>query len=343
MTGSRLAWAVLAASGLGAAALGYAFRASDPVMEAWLVAFVGLAGVASGALGLLMLGHLIGGYWLDPVRSELEAAALTLPLVALVGVPLAFALDGLYPWAAPGFSGEDLPAPRAAWLETGFVLARAAVYLALWCGLAFLLARPGEHRGLSAAGLAVLAPTATLAAIDWVMSRDPTWWSSLFGFAFASTQLLPALAGAILLDATRSNRPEARQLHSLERALITLALLVLWTWFIQFLIIWMANLPEEAGWYLIRFEAFGWLPPLVVSALVLGVVLLIPPRVGGVLLVSACLLLLAQHAGHMVWLIRPSPEGAELSAADPIVLGGLGLLWVAWAFASLRARRRAVE
>lgn len=328
-------WALLAIAGIAAAAFAAAFP-SKPLLEAWLFAYVTLAGLATGGLGLLMIGHLLGGYWLAPVRDELEAAALTMPLLAVLALPLALGLDEVFPWAAS--ARLEIPAPRRAYFEPSIFLVRSAGYIAVWIALAFWLARPGEHRGRSAVGLALLAPTATLASIDWVMSRDPLWWSSLFGFAFTVTQLLPALAGAVLLTLLRSDRPDRKRLRSLERALMTLALLALWLWFVQFLTIWMANLPHEVAWYIARFERWGWVMLwIVLPAMMGGILALLPPIIGGLLLRIAVILLLVQHVGHMVWLVNPVAE-------DPlwpglVVPAALAAIWALWLGLALRRHR----
>jgi hypothetical protein len=322
-------WLALSiAASLIAAGLGCVFR-SAVLLEAWLFGFTVLAGLATGALGLLMIAHLLGGYWLDPVRDELEAAALTMPAVAILALPLAFGLDQLFPWAAS--AQLQIPPLRQAYFAAIFVLVRGAAYLALWTALAFWIARPGEHRGRSAAGLALLAPTAALAAIDWVMSRDPEWWSSLFGFAFAVSQLLPALAGAVLITILRPDRPDEERLHSLERALMTLALMTLWLWFVQFLVVWMTNRPAEVAWYLARYDRWGPVMLLVpVSSMVLGILLLLPPSVGGFLLRTACALLILQHVGHMLWLVNPTVEGEGALSTILAVPIGLLAIWTAW-------------
>lgn len=314
------------------------------LLEAWLFAFVLLAGFATGGLALLMIGHLLGSYWLDPVRDELEAAALTMPFLFVLFVPVAFGLDALYPWAREGAELE-IPEVRAVYLEPAFFLARGAFYLVVWTALAYWITRGGpgqrtDRRVRSAIGLALLAPTATLAAIDWVMSRDPDWWSSLFGFAFAITQLLPALAGALLITIIRPNRPDDERLRSLERALITLALLVLWLWFVQFLVIWMANLPDEVAWYLARADGWGWVMLIaVLPPLAIGVLLLLPPIVGGWLMRAAVLLLLIQHVGHMLWLVNPSLSDLETLLPGLAVAAGLAFIWVGLLVLGLKDRQ----
>jgi hypothetical protein len=104
-------WVAPVAAGLVASGLGVVFE-SDALLEAWLFAFVALAGLAAGALGLLMIGHLLGSYWLSPVRDELEAAAVTMPLLAILALPLLLGLDrrGADHHSAAGPSGREATA-----------------------------------------------------------------------------------------------------------------------------------------------------------------------------------------------------------------------------------------
>jgi hypothetical protein len=318
-----------------AAASAAAVFASGPLLEAWYVIFIVLSGIASGSLGLIMFGHLLGEDWLAPIRDEAEAAALTLPLLLVLAAPLALGLEALYPWAHG--AAADLPALRAAYLDEGFFLLRGATYLLAWSGLAAWLVSTRRPRRASAVGLAVLAPTMTLAANDWVLSRDPDWWSSLFGFAFAMSQLLAALAGAILVSLLKREHPSARRMQSLERALLTLALLTLWTWFAQFIIVWLANLPNEAAWYLARAGDRLWLKTAVaLPALLLAIVILVPPGAGRMTMLAGGLLLLLHHAFHMLWLLRPTATTPLVSVLDVAVWSGIGVLWFSAAVLAAR-------
>jgi hypothetical protein len=334
--GTWRSWGFIGVAAAVAAAAAVLFRA-DLAFEAWLFGWLLLAGLTMGALALLMIGHLIGGDWLEPVRDELEAASLAAPLVALLAIPLAFGLDRLYPWTGPPLEG--VPGPRGAWYEPTFFLIRSAIYLVAWVGLAVWMTRPGEHPLRAAAGLAILLPTATLAAVDWVASRDPNWWSSLFGFAFLATQCLPVLAGAILVSFVRPGRPDDRHLKSLERGLVTLALLILWMWFAQFVVVWLANLPDEAAWYLARFDRWSFAKlGIVVPALALSIALLVPPKLGGFPLYAATALMLAQHVAHMVWLVDPAVRRVEPWWMFVLFGAGLGALWLLWVVAALHGR-----
>lgn len=316
--------------------LGFAWR-SPSMLEGWLLAIVILSGFAVASLGLLMIGHLLGDEWLTPVRDELEPASWTMPVIAVLALPLAAGVATLYSWAA-----ADVPIPqgRRGWLTHDWFLVRSLAYLLIWSALAAIIARPGHHKTASAVGLAVLAATYSLASVDWVMSREAQWWSSLFGFAFAVSQLLAGLAAAVLVTVARQGHPEDRQLESLERALLTLSLLTGWVWFAQFLVVWMGNLPGEAGWYFARSGAWQVLNLfVVVPALALAILLLAPTHWGRLRIIGACVLILVHHIAHMVWLIGPA-------AAAPLGLEGLGAVailaavWSLWFAAGLRRHRR---
>jgi hypothetical protein len=320
---------------LGVAALG-AWLAEGQALEAWYLAFIVLAGFCSGSLGLLTIGHLMSEEWLGPIRSEAEAAALATPLLAAMALPLGLHLAELYPWAQ--IANPALPPGRAAYLGSAFFTGRALLYLAIWSVLALWIARTPQVQRASAIGVALVAPTMTLAANDWVLAREPLSWSSLFGFGFAVSQLLVALAGAILISLLRPEHPSSERMQSLERALLTLALLALWTWFAHFLIVWLANLPDEAGWYLARSGPWLWLLAVAAATLLAAVAILVPPGFGRRTMIVGSALLLVQHAAHMLWLLGPKAGAAALSLPGAAILLGLGAVWAAWFVIALRAR-----
>ncbi len=321
---------------IGVAGLGFVL-ARGSLLEAWYFVFILAFGFVVGGLGLLMIGHLMSEEWLNPIRSEAEAAALTAPLLAALALPLAFSLEGLYPWA--GDAAPHLPPGRATYLSSALFLTRSALYLAVWTALALWVTRTRHLRRASAIGLAVLAPTATFAANDWVLSREPLWWSGLYGFSFAVSQLLAALAGAILISLLRPEHPSAVRMQSLERALLTLALLALWVWFAPFLIVWLGNLPQEAAWYLARTGPWLWpLLGVALPALVLAVVILVPPGFGRRTMIAGSALLVLHHAGHMLWLLGPAARNGPVTGIDALVGAALAVLWWVWFTIALRSR-----
>jgi hypothetical protein len=307
-------------------------------MEALYVIFVILAGIGMGSLVILMIGHLMNEHWLAPVRTEAEAAALTFPLLLLLGIVLAFGLGELFPWVR---NPVDLPAARASFLSPGFFLIRSAAYLLICMGLAYWLTHTRHLRRASAIGIALLTPVMTLAAYDWVLSREPHWWSSLFGLAFGLGQVLAALASAILITLLKTEPASPRRMASLERALLTLLLLTAWTWFAQFLIVWLANLPHEVAWYLER-STDGNLILLGVSyALMLAaIIILVPSGVSRPAMIIGSALALLHHGTHMIWVLQPRGEPSWLGLGLILVFAAL---WIVLYAAVMRVRPTYVE
>ncbi|MBV1799932.1 hypothetical protein [Siccirubricoccus sp. G192] len=326
---------------LALAAAALAAFGGPALLEAWLFAFLFWASLALGSLGALAIGHLLKEEWLRPVRGPLEAAARTMPLLAVMAVPVLLGLAQLYPWAGPG-GGAVLEGPRALWLQPWPFRLRAAGFLALWIGLAWLLARPGRpDRRLSALVFALLLPSVTLAAQDWSLSRDPAWFGSLQGIAAWVEGLAGALAAATLTALARGTPSREESMVGLERALLTLALAVLWLWFTQYIVVWMADLPAEAGWYLRRMRGgWAWMGlGLAVPALLAAILLAAPPRHGPWRMGLVCALLLVQHAAHLWWVVRPdAPLALPPAWLDAAMLAGLGAAWLAWWREGLVAR-----
>lgn len=320
-----------------AALAGLAMLLGGPgFMEAWLPVFLLGSGLVAGALGALLLGHLLDDAWLHPVRPALVAAARTAPLVALLALPVLTAPEWLYAWAGPGAAGLD--GSQAAWFSSGAFRLRAALILTIYVLLAWWAVRPDAHPLRTAMGLAVLVPAATLAAQDWALSRDVAWFGSLQGTALFIEQVMAALAGAVLITLLRQGQPEREASAGLERALLTLALVTLWLWFVQFVVVWMADLPAESGWYLRRGGPWLWLKAgVILPALVAAIIIAIPPRSGPWRLGAVCALLLIQHLGHQWWLVRPeAPHGAASLWLDGLVVPVLAAAWAGWWWSELR-------
>lgn len=300
------------------AAIAFAVAGGRLLAEAWLFAVVVLSGLGIGSLGLIWIGRLLGRHWLTPLEDELKPAAFTLPFVFLLALPLGLALPDLFD-AAPV---QENWAPS--WLAPQWIGWRSAGYFAIWTLLAWMLVRRGRGTPRSLAGLAALVPTAALAGFDWVLARGPFWWSTLFGFAFALSLLVPALAAAFLANLLQKEHLRHQHDRSLTSALMTLALATLWIWFVQFLAAYMGNLPQEAAWYLARTAEGRWLPLALAAAMILLAILLLTQRHRGrPVLIAASLLLVGQHLLHSLWLLRPlgTPAPGWTDAATLLLLG----------------------
>ena len=330
----------------------------------YLVAFLFVTGIALGSMAIVMIHHLSGGNWGVPIRRILEAATRTLPLVALLFVPIALGLPTLYPWARPDVVSTDaLLQHKAPYLNVPFFLARAAFYFIVWNGIAFVLNRwsreqdrTGEPRlarqlqQASAAGLLLFALTMTFAATDWVMSLEPHWFSTIFGVLLMAGQGLSALAFAIVVSYRLSQREPLSQVSTPslfhDAGNLMLAFVMLWAYFSisQYLIIWMANLPEEIPWYLERLHS-GWQAialALVVFHFALPFLLLLARRTKRTphIIAGVAVGILLMRLVDLFWLVAPNLHAHGLvihwlDLAAPIGIGGIWLGTFAW---QLRSR-----
>jgi hypothetical protein len=324
--------------------------------RAWLVAFNLVLGVAVGSLVIVMLQYLTGGTWGFVLRRPLEAATRTLPLVALLFVPLLFGLGELYLWADPDKVAHDEHLQhKAPYLNVGFFVVRAAAYFVIWNGLMLLLNRWSRRQDsardpqiaqrcgtLSAPGLILYVVTITFASIDWVMSLEPHWYSTIYGAMFGMGQVLSGFAfalGMLMLLSPRPplDRPDVQRVMG-DLGSLLLAFVMVWAYlsFCQFLLIWSGNLPEEVPWYVARLEGpwkFVALALLLFQfALPFVVLLSADLKRNRRALAGVALLVVAMRTLELLWLIVPAFGHHDVSVLGvllyPAALVGAGGLWL---------------
>lgn len=342
-------------------ALGWAI---DPAQAAhsWLAAWMFVLSVAVGSLFLVMIGHAANATWFVAVRRPAEVAMATLPVLALGVIPLLLSLSWLYPWAGDVSAlprhAEQLIEKKRAWLSQGFFAVRSLGYVAvLGCVAELLFAwsrRQDREQGErlrrrlvagSSAGLVLVALVLSFGAFDWLMSLDPLWASNVFGvYVFAG-----GLASALALLGLAVARGRARgvlpaqvgpdHLHALGRLL--LAFVIFWAYiaFCQFLLIWIADLPEEVRFYLDRWGG-GWGG---VGLALVGAHFVVPffallsrdlkRRRGALTLLCAWVLL--AHYVDVYWLVLPALHPQRLAphwldASALLAACGVFVLAAAW-------------
>jgi hypothetical protein len=303
-------------------------------------------------LAFLMLHFLVGGKWGVMIRRLLESATRTLPLIALLFVPLLFGLQAVYPWAAPGHIAEDeILRQKSAYLNVPFFIARTILYLALWGALGHFFNRwsrqqdasaelpAGKHmRRLSGPGLLIYLFTMSFASVDWIMSIEPHWYSTGYGIIWIINQGVTALAFAIVgLAWLGSREPLATRLrasHFHDLGNLLLAFIMLWAYmmFSQYLIIWSGNLAEEIPWYIARTEGlWRWLPPLLVIFhffVPLFLLLMRDVKRNPSLLVWVAAGVLVMRLLDTFWMIVPGFEHSALHWLDATLMIGMGGLWL---------------
>lgn len=262
-------------AGLAVCAAGY-FLDRDHFFRAYLIAYMFWLGVALGSLALMMVHHQSGGAWGLVIRRILEASSRTLPALAILFLPVVLGMGHLYPWThADHVQQDEILRHKALYLNTPFFLVRALFYFASWIGLAWVLNRwsrrqddgdPAATRRMqliSGGGLVLYGLTITFASIDWVMSINPHWFSTIFGFLFMGGQGLSALAFTVVVATILWRRDpmhhvfNAGHFHDLGK--LMLAFVMLWAYFnfSQYLIIYSGNLVEEIPYYITR-TTHGW-------------------------------------------------------------------------------------
>jgi len=263
----------------GAALCAVGFFVSGPFQfyRSYLWSYVFYLGVALGSLAWLMLQYLTGGAWGVVIRRPAEAAARTLPLLALMFLPIVIGIPNLYDWAhAAKVAADPVLEHKHPYLNVPFFLIRAAVYFAGWLFLSWFFNRWSEredtdastapHRKMAAMagpGIVFWGFSITFMGVDWIMSINPHWFSTIFGMLFMAGQGLSSMAFLIALLVLLSfRRPMSevltpRHLHDLGKLLLTLVMVWAYFTYSQFLIIWAGNLPDEITWYLARLHG-GW-------------------------------------------------------------------------------------
>ncbi|GJD81575.1 hypothetical protein NBEOAGPD_4828 [Methylobacterium gregans] len=337
--GQRLARPLpLGLAGLAALALAVLAAGWREAAGAYLAAWLVLLGLAAGALPVAVALERFGLSAHDRGEGEIALSLRRLlglmPAAAILGLPLLAAAPLLYPWAdAP----PDTPLGRLWFTLPGFCL-RVVAYLGLWVWLAarFRDAPLGPRDGRTAAGVGLHAVVGTLAVTDLVGSLDPRLGSSLEGLLVLTAWSGLAFAAAIL-RAPEEPAPVGRGRAAAGRdRLVPLAvLLALWAYlhFVQFLIVWSANLPDEVRWYFARGGWAGRGLALMAGAAVLAAALatLRPGRPTTRVLAGLVVVL---HAVEMFWLVTPAlRDRFTLTAGD--LLAALGILCLATALRPL--------
>jgi len=272
---------LLGAIGIAATAAGFFMADRSQFLQSYLVAYMFWIGISLGSLVLLMVQYISGGAWGLVARRVFEAGARTLPLMVILFLPIALNLEVLYSWARPEAASDPILQTKAAYLNPQFFYIRAVIYFAIWITLTTILTRwshaqdsgaalppgPADRRSrvLSGPGLVLHILAVTFMSVDWLMSLDPHFYSTIFGVLTMGGQGLTTLAFTILVLQGLSHSKPMSDVVSSERfhdfGKLMLAFVMLWAYFnvSQLLIIWSANLPEEIPWYIERLQG-PWAP-----------------------------------------------------------------------------------
>jgi hypothetical protein len=336
----------------------------EQVLRSWLLGVIFWGGIGIGAIGILLLQYLTGGAWGVVIRRVLEAASRTIPLVFILFIPLIVGVTSLYTWTHPE-PGDKILAHRGAYLTPVWWIFRAIVYFVVFWLIQFLLNKwshrqdettnyedaakwLGTATAFSGPTMVIFVLTLSFAAIDWVMTLDPHWYSTMWGFLFVAGWALSCFCFVVVILAALSDKaPMNRVLgkrHFHDIGKLMLALVMVWAYFnfSQFLIIWSGNLPEETTWYLVRMKGvWGWIGIILILfhfAFPFLVLLSRDLKRDAKYLAALAIFILVLRLIDMFYLIGPTPRvfgahgdtGFHMSWLDivaPIAVGGIWLWW----------------
>jgi len=348
-----------------AIAVAGAFISPNAFFQGYLLAFMIWLGVTLGSMAILMIRHLTGGGWGMVIRRILGAAMRCIPLMTLLFIPLLFGLPKLYVWARPldAIANKELRHHlqdiTQSYLSVHSFIIRAVIYFAIWNLLSFLLSKWSREtdqrnapdntqrfKAVSGPGLILYAFTISFAAIDWVMSIDPSWISTMYGLILLIGEVLSAMCFAVVVERILADyKPMSDWLkpdfvHDHGKWMLTFIMVWAYFSFSQWLIIWAGNLPDEITWYMKRlnggWEAMGLL--LVIFHFVVPFVILLsrPFKRNIRKLVWVAIGLLIMRYIDLFWIIEPNYSSSlHLSWADIVVPIGMGGLWFWYFFRNL--------
>jgi len=347
---------IVLAVGVVFVVLAFAFQ---PVRASFgaVILYLMMVSIAVGSLFLVALEYISGATWSVPMRRANEFLAGLTPFLILLVLPLLLHIPDLFHWShRSALAADELLRSKAPYLNVSFFVIRTLVVLAIWSAFAALFVKNSTTQdvsrdpaltkrnvALSAGFLPVFAITLTVTAMDWGMSLEPHWFSTIYGVYYFSGSVIAALAaGTLVILALQRNGslPELRPDHYYSLGALMFGFVNFWAYiaFSQFMLIWYANLPEETGWFMARWSN-GW---QYVSILLIVVHFLVPyfallsqeSKMNPGRLRIIAIWLLAAHALDLYWLVMPTfAVGITMGWVEigfPFVGVGMTLLLLSW-------------
>jgi hypothetical protein len=347
--------------GLVSSLIGF-FLARDYFFRAYLVGWVFWLGISLGSLAITMLGHLTGGDWAVVIRRVGEAASRVLPLMLVLFIPLlipvVLGMPVLYEWASPdAVKADPILQMKQAYLNPTWFGIRLIVYFAIWIFLARRLSSlsrrqdetqdlslRGRMRVISAPGLILYVLSLTFASVDWLMSLQPHWFSTIFGFYLVASQGISGFAFLIVIavllsrGGTMEGIYQPRHFHDWGKLLFAFVMIWMYFSYSQWLITWAGNLPEEISFFLARIRGgFGLVTLLIVLfhfAVPFSLLLSRDLKRNGRALVLVAGGLLLMRWVELFWQVEPAFHEKHLAfywlyVAAPLFIGGVWLFFFA--------------
>ncbi len=340
---------------------------ADEFYRSFLLGYMWCLGLTLGCMAILMVYHLTGGAWGTVARRILEAGMRTLPLMIVLFIPILIGLHHLYPWSRADVLASDADVRRVAaqYLSLRFFLLRAVLYFIAWSVLVFALGKISDRqdkpplvnfdvklRRISGPGIVFYGFSITFASVDWVMSVDPHWASTIYGLLFMAGQGLLTLCFIVLIGSALVRYKPLSEAWKpdqfLDHGKLMMAFTMMWGWFAlsQWLIIWAGNLPDEITWYLNRtrggWNVWGFLLIFIEFAIPFAFLLSRQVKSDWKSLRWIALWLVVARYMDLLYIIMPSFDNRKghfhyswLNAVVPLGMAGL---WLTYFFFNLKRR-----
>jgi len=332
--------------------------------QSYLFAFIFWAGLALGCLGIFFLHNVVGGNWGVAIRRFIEAGMKTLPLIAIAAIPVLLAVKTLYSWTNPEVRAHDFAVGhKAVYMNIPFFWGRTILYFAIWFFFGWrILGMANEHdrtgdpalfkkiKGASAPALLIFTVSTTYAFVDWIMSLEPDWYSTIYPWMFTVGEFLVTFAFVIALLILLSGRePFASFLktsHYHDLGNLMLAFTMLWAYlsFSQLIIIWSENLPDEIPWYVRRFSGgwgyMAWFISIFHFCVPFFLLLMRFIKRNPNLLRTIAIWMIFIRVIDVFWIVIPAfrQHALEVYWTDFAILIGLGGIWLAYFIYNLKGR-----
>ncbi|MFL6353892.1 MAG: hypothetical protein ACJ74Z_18865 [Bryobacteraceae bacterium] len=354
---------VIGALGLLLCCAGF-FANRAEFFQSYLFAFIYWGGFTIGGLGVLLMNNVVGGTWGVTTRRLLGATVRTLPLLILLFIPILIGIRDIYPWAQPeAVKHNDFLLHKQGYLNLPFFLVRTAIYFAIWIFWGFRVYKMADlqdetgdvtlrerMRSFSAPGLLIFTLSASFAYIDWILSADAQYYSTVYGAMILIGDVLQAFALIIIVLVLAAGtdrfggRVNPKVLHDLGNMMF--AFTIFWTYLTasQLIITWPANLPQEIEWYLVRVRG-GWKALAVIVAFSMFAIpflaLLSQARKRNpIRLMRVAIWILCARAVDIFWIVAPTyrTHGFALYWTDIAAFLGVGGIWTYVYLGQLRRR-----
>ena len=339
-------------------------RDSAHFLQSYLFAYIFVSGLALGSLGIFFLHNVVGGNWGVAIRRFTESGLQTLPLIALFVIPVLIGIKTLYVWTNPEIRAHDFAVGhKAGYMNVLPFIGRTVLYFLIWFFFGFrILKMANEHertgdpalfrkiKGASAPALLLFVVTTTYAFIDWIMSLEPNWYSTIYPWMFTIGQVLLTFAFMIALLVLLSDREPFRGFlktqHFHDLGNLMLAFTMLWAYmsFAQLLIIWSENLPDEIPWYVRRFSGgwgyLAWFISIFHFCVPFFLLLMRFIKKNPQRLRTLAIWMIVVRIVDVFWIVEPAfrQRGLEIYWTDIAVLIGLSGIWLWYFVGRLKAR-----